>query len=58
MFFAAPGAVQPCDVCVRGAGVVGSALALSLARLGLRVALVPAGALPSAAGAPRPDVRA
>lgn len=43
------------DVCVRGAGVVGRALALSLARLGLKVALVPAAA--PAAGV-RPDVRA
>ena len=29
------------DLCVRGAGIVGQALALSLARQGLRVALVP-----------------
>ena len=29
------------DVCVRGAGIVGSCLALSLARQGLQVALVP-----------------
>ena len=44
------------DVCVRGTGVVGRALALSLARLGLRIALVPAGA--ADASAARPDVRA
>jgi 2-polyprenyl-6-methoxyphenol hydroxylase-like FAD-dependent oxidoreductase len=45
------------DVCVRGAGIVGSCLALSLARQGLQVALVPA-----ASGATRAeasdDVRA
>ncbi len=45
------------DVCVRGAGVVGRALALALARLGLRVALVP-GAAPAAGAVARPDVRA
>ena len=32
--------MKPHDVCVRGAGIVGRSLALSLARLGLRVALV------------------
>jgi 2-polyprenyl-6-methoxyphenol hydroxylase-like FAD-dependent oxidoreductase len=42
------------DVCVRGRGAVGQALALSLARLGLRVALVATG--PSAAPI-GPDVR-
>ena len=42
------------DVCVRGTGVVGRALALSLARLGLRIALAPAGV----GAAARPDVRA
>ena len=31
--------MQPHDVCVRGAGIVGSALALALSRQGLRVAL-------------------
>ena len=41
------------DVCVRGAGPVGSCLALALARLGLTVALQ--GAAP--AGAPREDLR-
>jgi 2-polyprenyl-6-methoxyphenol hydroxylase-like FAD-dependent oxidoreductase len=57
------------DVCVRGAGIVGQALALSLARQGLRVALVPEGAAADAAarqapggGVPpavrAPDVRA
>ena len=39
------------DVCVHGRGAVGQALALSLARLGLRVALV--GAAPAGV----PDVR-
>ena len=43
-----PGSLQSCpmeryDVCVRGAGIVGSCLALSLARQGLQVALVPGG---------------
>lgn len=41
------------DVCVRGRGAVGQALALSLARLGLRVALL-GGAAPAVSG---PDVR-
>jgi 2-polyprenyl-6-methoxyphenol hydroxylase-like FAD-dependent oxidoreductase len=56
---------QSFDVCIRGAGVVGRALALLLARDRLRVALVdgsPASgaiALPGAAGASPPqDVRA
>ncbi len=40
------------DVCVRGRGAVGQALALSLARLGLRVALAAAGEPPAG-----PDVR-
>jgi 2-polyprenyl-6-methoxyphenol hydroxylase-like FAD-dependent oxidoreductase len=45
------------DVCVRGRGAVGQALALSLARLGLRVALV-APPVASQAGRPgAPDVR-
>ena len=45
------------DVCVRGAGIVGSCLALSLARQGLQVALLPqaSGAGPAGATA---DVRA
>lgn len=44
------------DVCVRGAGIVGQSLALSLARQGLGVALVPE---PEPAAAPaREDVRA
>ncbi len=44
------------DVCVRGAGIVGKCLALSLARQGLQVALVPdAGPARAAAAA---DVRA
>jgi 2-polyprenyl-6-methoxyphenol hydroxylase-like FAD-dependent oxidoreductase len=42
------------DVCVRGAGVVGQSLALSLARQGLQVALVP----DAAAAAGSVDVRA
>ncbi len=47
--------MKPHDVQVRGAGLVGQALALSLARIGLRVALVPE----PASHAPRgPDVRA
>ena len=46
------------DVCVRGAGVVGRALALSLARLGLRVALVPAAPPGGGRAVARPDVRA
>ena len=46
--------MQQFDVRVRGAGIVGQSLALSLARLGLRVALQP-GAAPMAA---REDVRA
>jgi len=41
------------DVCVRGAGIVGRSLALSLARLGLQVALVAEAAAPA-----RTDVRA
>ncbi|MEO8155342.1 MAG: FAD-dependent monooxygenase [Rhizobacter sp.] len=41
------------DVCVRGSGIVGQSLALSLARQGLQVALVS-----DAAGTPREDVRA
>ncbi|HSV72034.1 MAG TPA: FAD-dependent monooxygenase [Methylibium sp.] len=40
------------DVCVRGRGAVGQALALSLARLGLRVALAGGGEAPAG-----PDVR-
>ena len=48
--------MKPYDVQVRGTGLVGHALALSLARIGLRVALV---AEPAAATAARgPDVRA
>ena len=43
------------DVCVRGNGAVGLALALALARQGLRVGLVAAAA---AAVPARPDVRA
>src|SRR6218665_2506507 len=42
------------DVCVRGAGVVGQSLALSLARQGLQVALVPEATAPRA----QADVRA
>ena len=48
--------MQPHDVQVRGAGLVGQALALSLARIGLRVGLVPESV--SAAAARGPDVRA
>ena len=44
------------DVEVRGSGLVGPALALALARLGLQVALVPETPAPAAARAP--DVRA
>ena len=44
------------DVCVRGAGIVGSCLALSLARQGLQVALVPEAA--GGARATDADVRA
>jgi 2-polyprenyl-6-methoxyphenol hydroxylase-like FAD-dependent oxidoreductase len=43
------------DVCVRGAGIVGQCLALSLARQGLRVAMVPAPQSPTGG---KPDVRA
>jgi 2-polyprenyl-6-methoxyphenol hydroxylase-like FAD-dependent oxidoreductase len=42
-----------CDVLVRGAGIVGQALALALARRGLSVALLPDGQPPRG-----PDVRA
>ncbi|MCZ2407050.1 MAG: ubiquinone biosynthesis protein UbiH, partial [Burkholderiales bacterium] len=35
---------QSFDICIRGAGVVGRAAALLLARAGLRVALVAPGA--------------
>ena len=42
------------DVLVRGSGIVGSALALSLSRLGLSVALRPDDRRPAAG----PDVRA
>ena len=44
------------DVCVRGAGIVGKSLALSLARQGLQVALLPEG--PVAAARAGADVRA
>lgn len=47
------GAMKRHDVCVRGAGIVGRSLALSLARLGLQVALVAEPAAPA-----RVDVRA
>ncbi|MCW8175447.1 FAD-dependent monooxygenase [Verminephrobacter aporrectodeae] len=47
--------VQAFDLCIRGAGIVGSALALLLAREQLRVALVPGPDPQDAAGA---DVRA
>ena len=46
------------DVCIRGEGPVGRALALALARQGLRVALVGAGSPSGAAAPPGPDVRA
>ena len=45
------------DVCIRGRGAVGLALALALARQGLRVGLIGAGDAGAAAGA-LPDVRA
>lgn len=45
--------MQTMDVCVRGAGIVGSALALSLSRQGLAVALLRPPAAPA-----REDVRA
>lgn len=48
--------MQVHDVCVRGAGIVGSALALALARQGLAVALQREPA--DASRAPRDDVRA
>jgi 2-polyprenyl-6-methoxyphenol hydroxylase-like FAD-dependent oxidoreductase len=48
--------MQPHDVCVRGAGIVGSAMALALSRQGLDVALQ--SAPPRADGAPTQDVRA
>ncbi len=44
------------DVCVRGAGIVGKSLALSLARQGLQVALLPEGA--TAAARAGEDIRA
>ncbi len=47
--------MKPYDVQVRGAGLVGPALALSLARIGLRVALVAEDAAPERRGS---DVRA
>lgn len=47
--------VEPFDVCIRGAGVVGRTLALLLAQGGLRVALV---AEPAPAGGAHADVRA
>ena len=46
------------DVQVLGAGVVGRSLALSLARLGLRVALRPDAAQSAVPSPPPPDVRA
>jgi len=45
------------DVCIRGRGAVGLALALALARQGLRVGLIGAGDAGAAPGVP-PDVRA
>ena len=48
--------MQPHDVCVRGAGIVGSAMALALSRQGLDVALQAAPPRPD--GAPVEDVRA
>ncbi len=49
--------MKPFDVCVRGAGIVGRCLALSLARQGLQVALVPEAPGAARAGAAE-DVRA
>jgi len=46
--------MQSFDVCVRGAGIVGSSLALALSRQGLAVALQ----APAASAPPREDVRA
>jgi len=46
------------DVCVRGAGIVGKSLALSLARQGLQVALVPEGGPRPAGPGAGEDVRA
>jgi 2-polyprenyl-6-methoxyphenol hydroxylase-like FAD-dependent oxidoreductase len=46
--------MKPFDVCVRGAGVVGQSLALSLARQGWQVALLPE----RGGAAPAQDVRA
>lgn len=48
----------PLDVCLRGAGIVGRALALLLAADRLRVGLVDAPTAASAAGGAAPDVRA
>ncbi|MEK8049856.1 FAD-dependent monooxygenase [Ideonella sp. DXS22W] len=51
--------MNSCDVCIRGGGAVGLALALSLARQGLAVGVVGAPAVADAAAVPaRPDVRA
>ncbi|MBX9716837.1 MAG: FAD-dependent monooxygenase [Burkholderiaceae bacterium] len=51
--------MKPYDVQVRGTGLVGHALALSLARIGLRVALVaPPPPVAAAVAARGPDVRA
>ena len=46
------------NVQVLGAGIVGRSLALSLARLGLRVALLPDAAQAAGPGPAQPDVRA
>lgn len=43
--------MERCDVCIRGAGAVGAALALALARQGLQVAIVDASGAPNAASA-------
>ncbi len=50
--------MQPHDVCVRGAGIVGRALALALSRQGLRVALVSAARTTASPQASPQDVRA
>ena len=49
---------RPFDVCIRGAGIVGRALALQLAARRLRVALVDAPASPATSASGHSDVRA
>jgi len=49
---------RPFDVCIRGAGIVGRALALQLAARRLRVVLVDAPASPATSASGHSDVRA